>query len=124
MNTKELYETLMHENGILKDMDRQAAAQKKVVDQLRDEMIAAMELLGTSTFNGTAGVISLRVKPVPTVTDWNEIYQFIYDNDAIDILQKRLSVAAFNDRLEEGDAPTSGFEMFQKSTLTITPKKG
>jgi len=36
------------------------------------------------------------------VEDWNEVLQFVSDHDAFDILQRRISPAAFKRRVEAG----------------------
>jgi hypothetical protein len=84
-------------------------AQQKVVDalevsekKLKAQVIAQMiEAKQTSTGGQKYGANYTR-KEKPTTGDWSKLYAYIKENDAFDLLQKRLTETAVAARWEDG----------------------
>lgn len=84
-------------------------AQQKVVDaleveekKLKAKVIQAMiDAKQTSTGGQRYGANYSR-KEKPTAGDWSKIYKWIAENDAFDLLQKRLTEKAVEARWEDG----------------------
>jgi hypothetical protein len=79
-------------------IERQAEEVKEREMELKAQL---MELLVNSGANGVAGSthrVTLRTKLSPQVTDWSQLYAYIRENDAFDLLQRRLSAPAFAER--------------------------
>lgn len=47
---------------------------------------------------GKFAKVRVYTEPVPTVEDWEKLYTYIKKNDAFDLIQKRLSPAAVEER--------------------------
>jgi len=107
----------------LKGLEAKTKEQKNLVDALREDMSQEMKDEGTTSFNGTGISISARKSIVPTPVDWAKVYRFVKNNDAFDLFQRRLSVAAWRDRVDDRRRPIPGIESFEKTTLYITLKK-
>jgi len=120
---KTTYAKLMQEQATFRALEAQLSAQKKVIDELREEMIVEMQDAGTDSYKSNLGSISLLKSVVPTVTDWNLLYGYIHENDAFDLLQRRVTATAWRDRVEEIEQPIPGVESFEKSTLRINLAK-
>ena len=65
----------------------------------------------------TAGV-TITTLVVPNVTDWNAVHQYIVDNDACYLLEKRLSAAPWRELAAMG-TQIPGTEPFEKRSLSL-----
>ncbi len=57
----------------------------------------------------------------PTPKDWPAIYSYIVENDAFDMLQRRLSATAVKDRWESGIV-IPGIDKFETWDLSLTKR--
>ena len=117
-----LHTSLLIEHRIFKQLELQLARQKAIVDDLKNQTIESMKALNTSTLKNQDGRISLLTKASHFVTDWDSVYKFIHENYAFDLLQRRLSVAAVADRIEEGES-LLGIGAMSVESLRITLTK-
>jgi hypothetical protein len=86
------------------ELDRQSAKLKEQESEIR--ALILRELL-ESKAGGVAGKsyrAEVRHKKVPQVVDWDKLYVYIKDNDAFELLQKRLSPPAVVERWENHEA--------------------
>ena len=57
---------------------------------------------------------------VPSVTDWDALYEFIRENDAMYMLQRRLLASAYRELVEERDGEDiPGVAPFEQVTLSF-----
>lgn len=119
-NMKEVATQLCDEQRKMKAMEREFGVQKKICDGLRQQMIAEMQIAGTTSYNGEGGTLSVRKSQQAVVDDWPAFYKFIHENEAFDLLQRRIAVTSYRERIEDGPIP--GTSEFEKSTLFITLK--
>lgn len=82
------------------------------------QMLDSINLDGAKGSAATAAVVT-SVDPV--AKDWLQIYEFIRENDAFDMLQKRLSSVAVKERWESGIL-VPGIEKFDNWDLSITKR--
>lgn len=82
------------------------------------QMLDSINLDGAKGSAATAAVVT-SVDPV--AKDWLQIYEFIRENDAFDMLQKRLSSMAVKERWESGIL-VPGIEKFDNWDLSITKR--
>lgn len=80
----------------------------KVVDEIKeDERLLSkvveqrLNELGLVSGRGKRGVFTLTEMQVPHVSDWGKFYEFMRDEDALDLLQKRVAVGAFLEYVED-----------------------
>ena len=102
------------------DMDKIAAKLKEQEQKLKDFVISAMRL---QVYDGV--VIGGRVtrvteKEVPIAGDRQEIEKYVYEHQALDILQFRLSSTAIAERMGAGET-IPGVEFM--STYDLSDKK-
>ena len=101
------------------DADKEAAALKKQETELKDEIIAHMEESGSYNAGGHVGAVERHVKPKASIKNWPEVYEFIKEHDAFDILYRRVNEKAITDRQELGEV-VPGIEWFPVSTLSVS----
>jgi len=88
------------------------------MDELSTELIKKLDEEKTIKASGTKASASLKEDIVPSVTDWDEVYKYIVENDACYILEKRMSVAAFRE-LQNLNTPIPGTEPFVKRSISL-----
>lgn len=70
--------------------------------ELKALVIAGMKFQKMSSCGGQRRGANYKAKQVPTAGDWRKIYDWIKENDAFDILHKRLTDTAIKAREEDG----------------------
>ena len=103
------------------------AAEKVVKDMKSVELVLRVrikDLLDAVSLEMGAGKLattSIHRSTEPTVVDWPAVYAFIKENDAFDMLQKRLSPTAVKDRWDE-DIVVPGIDKFNTWDLSLTKR--
>jgi len=99
---------------------------EKDIKRLKSEELALRiyikQLLDKASLEGGKGQTasaSIVHQTEPTAKDWPAIYAFIRENDAFDMLQRRLSSTAVKDRWESGII-VPGVEKFDTWDLSVT----
>jgi hypothetical protein len=111
---------------LLYETKAQLTRANKVVEALRSRILELdkhiIDTLPMSNLTGAmGGKAKVRVisKEKPVVRDWPAFYAYVKQNDAFELLQKRLGEAAYNERLEHGEQ-VPGVEMFQLKEVSCT----
>jgi hypothetical protein len=92
---------------------------KEAEKALEDHLIST---LGKSKLNGAKGslaTVSVSKSVVPGKVNWTELYSYIVENDAFDLLEKRVAKVAFRDRLEQEPDGIPGVEPMEITTLSL-----
>lgn len=82
--------------------NRAATEATTAAEQAKQKLIAE---LGESNLSGAGGshiMVEVVPKVVPTVGDWSAVYQYITENNAFDLLQKRVGMTAARARWDDG----------------------
>ena len=74
--------------------EKEQAAKQAVITQMQEEK--------STVFGASLGTVTLQTKVKPAAVDWVKVWQYIYDNDASDLMQRRLTEAAVKLRWEDG----------------------
>ena len=69
--------------------------------ELKELLIAAMVTNKLSAIGGELCRVERERVAKPVVGDWNRFYKYIAENDAFDMLYRRLNEAAIKERLED-----------------------
>lgn len=94
---------------------------KALEEQLKDNEFAILEQLDAQgvTRSGVGPYsMSISETTVGNVTDWDQVFQYIRDNDAFHLVQRRLANAAYAEQLELGEG-LPGVEPFTKRSLNF-----
>jgi hypothetical protein len=75
-------------------------AEEKVI---REKIISMLEEQGLGMGGGGTATASITRRVVASPVDWQAIHTYIKENDAFDLLQKRINDTAYRDRLEQGE---------------------
>ena len=120
--TKARLDDLAAERDALREQKRHLEAEIKTLDaKLSTNEQAIIELaddLGLDRFAVGKLTFSISEQTVGNVEDWDDLYQFIRDNDAFYLLQRRLANAAYKEMLDSGGA-LPGVVPFTKRSLNM-----
>lgn len=95
----------------LKELDALLATNEQAIIEVADELGLDRFAVGKLTF-------SISEQTVGNVEDWDDLYQFIRDNNAFYLLQRRLANAAYKEILDGGDN-LPGVVPFTKRSLNM-----
>mgnify|MGYP001576760948 CR=1 FL=1 len=85
------------------DLQRQADTIEREQKTLKAQLIEYFQTTETTAVSGTNGhIVSLVKKPQPIAESWPDIQAYIVENNAWELVQRRLSDAAIKERLEQG----------------------
>ena len=107
----ELRERKRELNAELKDIDEQyKGLEQQLIDALDKD-----DLMQTRSAKATATVSSVTV---PSVTDWDRFYDYVLENDALHLLERRVAAAPWRELMEAGEA-VPGTEPFTKRSINL-----
>jgi hypothetical protein len=94
----------MNMRAAMQDLDAQIAAIKEQQQAVKNEVKDRMRTMGTKSLKTDFGTVSLLEKTRFYTQDWDSFKQFIVTNDAVDLLEKRISQTNMRTFLEENPA--------------------
>jgi hypothetical protein len=74
---------------------------------------------GQTGLAGTIARVQVETKPVPTVEDWAKLYQYIKRTGAFELLQRRLTKSAVEERWEDKKT-IPGVGRFNAKSVSVT----
>jgi len=81
-----------------KQVDNVETEEKK----LKEEIIRELQASQVTSIGGQIARVTIQEKIKPIAQDWSQIHAWIKENDAFDLMQRRLTEAAVKARWEEG----------------------
>lgn len=107
----------------LRDQKRELEKEVKEIEdamvELKDTLIARMQKEGFNSARASNATATLTSAIVPDVKDWDELYGYIFDNNAFHLLQRRPSVGAFRELFNAGEK-IPGVAPFEKWDISLT----
>ncbi len=89
---------------------------------LEERFKQACKEAGTDYARGTLASASVTKQLVPTVVDWDLVYEYIKKEDAMYLLHRRVSVAAWKELMDAGiDLP--GIEAYEVEGVSLLKKR-
>lgn len=92
----------------------------KAMEELQAQILAELENQGLPKATGHKASVSRAETVVANVKDWDAVYQFMVENEAFYLMEKRIANAAYRELMamtESGQIP--GIEPFTKVTLNM-----
>ena len=100
-------------------LDRKSKDLKKKENELREYLLAFMQREGVPAIGGTLGTVRTEDRQIPTVRNWEDLYDYILENKAFDLLHRRLTDSAVAARWED-NLEVPGVEKFIVTKLFIS----
>ena len=105
----------------ISDLNDQLNDLKRAKTNLEANIISDMQLDKVSLARTDFGTVSITETDVASVKDWPSFEEYIYENKALYLLQRRTSDVAYRDEIaSKGHIP--GVETFTKVNLSLTNK--
>lgn len=116
------YLTIRNERNTLKNQwETKDAELKADLEQLEQAMLVACNEINADSIRTGSGTIIKSLKETYTCGDWDNFKQFVVDNNALDLLQQRISQTNFKEfmstRLDEGLPP--GISTLREFAITV-----
>lgn len=80
---------------------KELAKYEETERDLKNQLIQKMVDAEVPIIGGSYATVTCKAKDVPTAEDWPTIHQFMKDNDAMDLMQKRLHEGAVKERWDD-----------------------
>jgi len=113
----DIVHTLRNEIRDINSHLNELKAQKTVAES---GLLASLEAQGLEQSRGKSATATITKAVVPNVLDWEAFHQFIADNHAFYLLDRRASAPSYRELLEsrEGEA-VPGVEPYERVTISI-----
>ena len=116
------YLTIRNERNTLKNQwEIKDSELKADLDQLEQAMLVACNEINADSIRTGSGTIIKSLKETYTCGDWDNFKQFVVDNNALDLLQQRISQTNFKEfmstRQDEGLPP--GISTLREFAITV-----
>jgi hypothetical protein len=100
----QLVRIYMKMRAALQELDAQIEAIKEQQQEVKNEIKDRMRALGTKSLKTDFGTVSLMEKTRYYTQDWDSFKRFVIEQDAVDLLEKRISQTNMRTFLEENPA--------------------
>ena len=105
----------------LTDLNKQVGELEKEKRKYQDLIIEDMTTEGTSLARTKFGTVSISKLNVASVKNWNKFEEYIYENKALYLLQRRPANLAYREELKtQGEIP--GVETFETISVNLSKK--
>lgn len=105
---------------IRKDADRKVSRLEEDKAKLDAFLANKLQGMGVTSAKTSSGTIMLSEKRRFSTTDWETMFRFIGDNDAFELLEKRIHQTNMRTFLEENpDNHPKNLNVFSESKITI-----
>lgn len=98
------------------------AAVEKKREALADQIMVKFKKQDLNGGIGKLGMLTVEKREFPSIENPEEFYKYVIKKKATDLLQKRIAVTAYRDRIEAGEK-VPGVKTFTKTTLRVTKRK-
>lgn len=102
-------------------MERAAAALKSEEAAIKLHVLNTFGKMDVEGARGKVATASVTTRVTGSVKDWDAFYKYIKANDAFDLLHRRLSDAAYRERLGAEES-VPGVEPFEVVGLSLTKR--
>jgi len=103
MEVGELIDTLYRKRAERLEAQSKVEAMEAEEKAIREQVIMMLQEQGLEGGKGGVATAGITRRVVGQATNWDEIYQYVKENDAFDLLHRRISDTAYRDRLEQGE---------------------
>ena len=118
----ELSTQLMDTKSTITDLNAQLKILTATRIDLEIRLIGSMEAIGQDQIRNACGTFTLSKSTVPSEIDWETFHQWIYDNQMMHLLQRRISPKEYSDQIAMGEI-IPGVTPFEKTTLRTLQRK-
>ncbi len=116
MSIKDKADSLYGLKVELQKLNEESKIIKEKIAQYEVELIQHLETTGLDQVRTENATFSLSTSIQPVAKDWEAIGQWIIENNAIHLLQRRISTIPYRELLDQGEE-VDGIEPFEKTVV-------
>tara|TARA_R110000803_G_scaffold79057_3_gene144494 strand:- start:23023 stop:23391 length:369 start_codon:yes stop_codon:yes gene_type:complete len=106
----------------ISELNTQVKALEVTKHELETSLMSELDDSNTTLARTEIGTVAVTTATVPNVEDWVAFEKYVYENNALYLLQRQVSAPAYRDEVEsKGQIP--GIAGFQKRRLSLTGTK-
>jgi len=116
------YLTIRNERNTLKNQwETKDSELKTDLDQLEQAMLVACNEINADSIRTGSGTIIKSLKETYTCGDWDNFKQFVVENNALDLLQQRISQTNFKEFMttRQDDGLPPGISTLREFAITV-----
>lgn len=84
--------------------------------QYEEKLLSNLKVIGLDQVRTEKATFSISTSTQPVAKDWDKIHKWIMDNDALHLLQRRISTGPYGEYLEQG-IQIDGVESYEHSVI-------
>lgn len=105
------------------EYDKKDEYLKDTLKEVETALLDVCKETGADSLRTDFGTVSRRVSKRYWTTDWNSMYEFVKDNDQLDLLERRIAQGNMSTYLEENpDKLPPGLNVDSKYAVTVRRK--
>lgn len=108
-------ETLKRQRGELSAQDKEL---KTEYDELELALLTKLNENGITQSRGSLATATVSQITVPTIEDWGAFEEYVMQKEALYMLEKRVSSAAFRELIQQGEE-VPGLKPFVKTSISL-----
>lgn len=109
----------------IRDQKKQLGVAEKALNEeqesLEHALMDRLDAEGSKSVSSELGTAVITETELPTVDDWDALEEWIYENKALHMLQRRVASGAFREMLAIGEPPP-GTRPLVKRSIGLTAK--
>ena len=103
--------------------EKQDSELKESLEAIESELLEACKAIGADSIRTPFGTLSRTVKKRYWTNDWHSFYQFVKENDALELLEKRVAQTNMSTFLEENpDLHPPGLNVDSRYSVVVRRK--
>lgn len=107
-------------SALKKEFDGKDSELKAAQERLEGEMLRFLEANKMDSVRTDAGTFYRQEVVIPSAADWKLLYDFIRENDAFEMLERRITRKAVKEYMEaNNDALPPGVQIFRKYEVNV-----
>ena len=120
---KELSRLLRESKLKITSLNAEAKAEGVLKEDFENRLIAAMDAAGTITVKNDYGTFGRVETVMPVSKDWEEIYDYVRENDAFHLLSRKILAKTYRELLAAGEI-IPGVGSYTNVTISVRKPTG
>ena len=104
-------DALYRQREKIRELEARVKEEKEKYKHQEDQLLKAMDKSQLEASRGRLATASITQTDRPTIKDYERFIKYVRDNEAFDLLQRRVSTTAWRERLDEGEK-VPGIEVY------------
>ena len=102
------------------ELTKEVENMKSQETTMRQQIIMELDNIGLAKASGTEATVGITMSIQPEIEDWDEVHKYIRELDRFDLLQKRISVVAWRDLINEEGTLVPGTLVTEVRDISLT----